>query len=139
MKVTPPESDKTKFPFEITVEDVLRFLGPDAQLYSDDSRVFIRELVQNALDAVTVQAGRIRKPTYQGEITVRYRVDGQKNAVVVVADNGIGLDDEGLRHLAHPLVGIEEFLGEEIDDDTRSKIIGRFGAGLLSVFKVSDH
>lgn len=44
------------FPFEITVEDVLRFLGPEAHLYSDDSRVFLRELIQNALDAVIVRA-----------------------------------------------------------------------------------
>ena len=152
--------ESKEFPFEISIEDILRFLGPEARLYSDDSRVFIRELVQNAVDAIIVNSAVLttRKNTkgdrstlsflpdfrrslsgpYRGQVKVTFREDPQGKAVIV-EDNGIGLDEAGMRHLVHPLRGIEHYIGEELDLETRSQVIGQFGAGLLSVFKVSDH
>ena len=54
-----------------------------------------------------------------------------------MADNGVGRMP-GLSHVVHPLVGVEELYGTQLDAATQSKIFGRLGAGLLSVFKVSD-
>ncbi len=100
-------------------------------LYSGPE-VFVRELLQNAVDAIT--ARRRLEPQHPGSI--RFEVlggDGPTTATLTVVDDGIGLtEDEVHRFLA--TIGQSSKRGEVNRDD----FIGQFGIGLLSAFVVSE-
>jgi molecular chaperone HtpG len=94
-------------------------------LYSSP-RVFLRELLQNAVDAVT--ARRRQQLDHRGNITIEVH-----SSTLVITDNGLGLtEDEIHRFLA--TIGSSSKRGTEASRD----FIGQFGIGLLSGFLVSD-
>lgn len=128
----------------LQVSDVPRIvenLG-GAKLYGDDPTVSLRELIQNAADAV--QARRRfedREPDY-GLITVglEERDDG---TWLLVEDNGIGMSelvmtgpllDFGTSFWRSPLA-MEEFPGLMAAGMTS---IGRFGIGFFSIFMLGS-
>ncbi len=125
--------ESTRMELRTSLEDVIRLFGPEGMIYSRDDDVFLRELVQNAFDAIEVRrAGRENR---RGTIRVRYT--DRPRPVVEVEDTGWGMDDYAVReHLAHPLRGIRRY--QAATGSAPASLIGRFGVGLLSAFKVSD-
>lgn len=102
-------------------------------LYSGP-QVFLRELVQNAADAVT--ARRELDPTAEATIRLSTGTDTSGRPTLEVTDTGIGLTaDEAAELLAtigrsskrDPMLGLG-----------RTEFIGQFGIGLLSAFMVAD-
>lgn len=98
-------------------------------LYSGP-RVYLREVLQNAVDAVAARAGGAGADVPPGRVVVRCH-DG----AVEVADNGIGLTE----------AQVHEFLAtigrSSKRDDlgfARGDFLGQFGIGLLSGFLVAD-
>jgi molecular chaperone HtpG len=97
-------------------------------LYSSP-RVFIRELMQNAVDAIT--ARRLLDPAAPGTVTIR------AGRALTVTDTGVGLTEaEVHRFLA--TIGRSSKRDEDGLIQTRSDFVGQFGIGLLACFVVAD-
>lgn len=93
--------------------------------------VFLRELLQNGVDAVTLR--QKEQPDWTGgKITITVE-PGRR---LIFRDNGAGLSEEGI-HRFLAVIGQSsktELVNGRIPED----YIGRFGIGLLSCFMVSD-
>jgi len=96
-------------------------------LYSTPT-VFVRELLQNAVDAIT--ARRIVEPAHRGEIAIRV-VGSGGGATVTFEDDGIGLDENDVRVFLSTI-------GQSSKGDAPTDFLGQFGIGILSCFVVSD-
>lgn len=113
--------------FQVDLHGVVDLLA--RHLYSGP-RVYLRELLQNAVDAIT--ARRALDPDCPARVRLRCLPDG----TLEVRDTGIGLS----------LAQAEELLAtigasSKRDDDlgtARSEYLGQFGIGLLSSFMVAD-
>jgi Histidine kinase-, DNA gyrase B-, and HSP90-like ATPase len=128
----------------IKVSDVPRIVESlgGTKLYGDDPLVPLRELIQNAADAVQARRRFQGRPTDWGEIrvSIKRRDDGDW---LVVEDNGIGMSelvltgpllDFGTSFWRSSLV-MEEFPGLVASG---MQAIGRFGIGFFSVFMLGD-
>ncbi|MBC1806080.1 HSP90 family protein [Listeria sp. FSL L7-0993] len=100
----------------------------------DEKDVYIRELLQNATDAI--RARKKIDPTLEGKIHASLIGDINEKTLIL-EDNGIGLTEDEvhafLATIANSSKGEKNFDGESSND-----FIGRFGIGLLSCFIVSD-
>ncbi|EHC6328091.1 HSP90 family protein [Listeria monocytogenes] len=100
----------------------------------DEKDVYIRELLQNATDAI--RARKKIDSTLEGKIHASLTGDNNEKTLIV-EDNGIGLTEDEvhafLATIANSSKGEKNFDGESSND-----FIGRFGIGLLSCFIVSD-
>jgi hypothetical protein len=107
----------------------------------NDPTVAVRELLQNAIDAVRFQS-YLRRKTGEGEgvpesgrVQVRWNPDDR---VLVVEDNGIGMDRDVIKH--HLMsVGSSYYNTPQFEVENRDfAAISRFGIGILTSFMVSD-
>lgn len=100
----------------------------------DEKDVYIRELLQNATDAI--RARKKIDSTLEGKIHASLIGDINEKTLIL-EDNGIGLTEDEvhafLATIANSSKGEKNFDGESSND-----FIGRFGIGLLSCFIVSD-
>jgi hypothetical protein len=126
--------------FKTDMSSVLRILIEGVYERSD---VFIRELVQNGLDATYIRAAQAvrRNETYEPRITVTEYRDAVGCRAVRVDDNGTGMDFTQIQDMLLLIGGtstdsdsIRELLGET----TGKNLIATFGVGLLSCLKVAD-
>jgi molecular chaperone HtpG len=114
--------------FQINLNGIIDLLSN--HLYSTPS-VYVRELLQNATDAI--RAREQLDPSHEGRIEIH--ISGGDSPQIIFTDNGIGLtEDETHQFLAT--------IGESSKRDdvlaNRGDFIGQFGIGLLSCFVVSD-
>jgi hypothetical protein len=124
----------------LQVSDVPRIvenLG-GSKLYGNDPTVALRELIQNAADAVQARRKYQKRPADWGLITVGLLSKDDRNWLVV-EDNGIGMSEQvltgplldfGTSFWRSPLA-MEEFPGLMA---AGMHAIGRFGIGFFSVF-----
>jgi len=113
--------------FQVNLSGVIRLLSD--HLYSGPE-VFVRELLQNAVDAITARTHS--DPGHEASIRIEVMGDAG-SPTLSVEDNGVGLtQDEVHQFLA--TIGQSSKSGELSRDD----FIGQFGIGLLSGFVVSD-
>jgi hypothetical protein len=124
----------------LQVSDVPRIvenLG-GSKLYGNDPTVALRELVQNAADAVQARRKYQRRAADWGLITVGLLSEGDK-IWLVVEDNGIGMSEQVL---TGPLLdfGTSFWRSSQAMDEFPGLMaagmhaIGRFGIGFFSVF-----
>ena len=128
------------------VQRVVSLFGGEA-LYGDDHTVPIRELIQNASDAV--RARRAMEPlgtSYRGRVVISLLPGENDSAGSIwlnVEDDGIGMSE---RTLTGPLLdfGISswgsEFLQSEFPGlvGKNPRQTGRYGIGFFSVFMLAD-
>lgn len=115
--------------FQVNLRGVIALLSD--HLYGSP-RVFVRELLQNGIDAIT--ARRHLQPTHEGHIRLELiEAAGDRPATLSVQDSGIGLTEEEV-HQFLATIGHSSKSGVLEADD----FIGQFGIGLLSGFVVSD-
>jgi Histidine kinase-, DNA gyrase B-, and HSP90-like ATPase len=108
------------------------------RLYSD-KRVFLRELIQNAVDACNMCKLADTDTTYSPRISITFNQD---ISIVTIRDNGIGMD----RHWIEKYflsIGISFYQSDEIRGINRDShidigFISQFGIGFLSSFLVAD-
>jgi molecular chaperone HtpG len=111
--------------FQVNLQGVIDLLSN--HLYSDPG-VFIRELLQNGVDAVTAR----KRLGHTFEEVVRVEVFSSNT--LSFSDNGCGLTE----------TEIEQFLArigsstKRDNQDSADDFIGQFGVGLLACFVVSD-
>lgn len=115
---------QTQAQFDVDLGGLIDVLG--GHLYSSPD-VFVRELLQNAVDACT--AGRKRSNAV-GTVTVSLDT---KSGTVTFEDSGSGMDEATIRtSLAR--IGAST----KRDAEEREELLGRFGIGLLAGFLVAD-
>lgn len=116
------------FNFQVNLAGILDVLSN--HLYKTPD-VFVRELLQNGLDAITLR--KKRQPDWDaGKIVV----DVTPGRYLSFRDNGAGLDEQDI----HRFLSV---IGQSSKHDLESGFapkdyLGRFGIGLLSCFMVSD-
>ena len=117
--------------FQVNLRGVIDLLS--GHLYSGP-QVYIRELLQNSVDAITARDALSDEQDFRGEIN--FEVMGApagKSPTLIVSDNGVGLtEDEVHQFLAT--------IGQSSKRDplTRDTFLGQFGIGLLSGFMVCE-
>ncbi|HRW17583.1 MAG TPA: HSP90 family protein [Dermatophilaceae bacterium] len=113
--------------FKVDLRGIVDILSH--HLYSSE-RVYLRELLQNARDAIEA---RIRlEPDVKGEILI---TPAYGNEPMIVRDNGIGLSADDMRQL---LATIGSSSKRKDFNAARRKFLGQFGIGLLSCFLIAD-
>ncbi|MBE9076560.1 molecular chaperone HtpG [Romeria aff. gracilis LEGE 07310] len=108
-------------------------------LYSDHE-IFIRELVSNAVDAISKLSMLSRSGEFSGELTPEIQLQIDKDAKTLsITDNGIGMTAEEIKQYINQVAfsSAEEFI-TKYKDSTDQQIIGHFGLGFYSSFMVAD-
>ena len=124
----------------LQVSDVPRIIENlgGSKLYGNDPTVALRELIQNAADAVQARRRYQKRPDQWGSIRVGLRKDAEQ-IWLFVEDNGIGMSEQvltgplldfGTSFWRSPMA-IEEFPGLMA---AGMHAIGRFGIGFFSIF-----
>lgn len=116
--------------FQVNLSGVLKILSDS--LYSSKD-VFIRELIQNSIDAIT--ARRLIDRKIDGSILVEY-YHHEEGIGLVISDNGIGLTRDEIEEFLSK-IGASSKSVKNITEQ-RNDFIGQFGIGLLSCFMVCD-
>lgn len=121
-----------KYKFQVNLGGMIELLSD--HLYSSPD-VYIRELMQNGIDAITDRE--------KYDLGYRNSKEGalmlalNEGESLVFADNGIGLTEEEI-HRFLSIIG--ESSKRDIETgDILNEYIGRFGIGILACFMVSDN
>lgn len=117
--------------FKVNFSGILGLLSQHLYASTD---VFVRELIQNAHDAI--QFRQLTDPHFEASGYIQFEyVDQEDGPLLIVEDNGCGMNMEE----------VEEFLSRigssskrGLDAFSDEGLIGQFGIGLLSCFMVSD-
>lgn len=118
-----------EYRFKVNLGGLIELLSDN--LYSSQD-VYIRELLQNGVDAIT--AREKCDVDFKGNGELHIHVDSGNS--LTFTDNGVGLTESEI-HQFLAIIGEsskKDLYSEEIQND----FIGRFGIGLLSCFMVSD-
>ena len=114
-------------------------------LYSH-KEIFLRELISNASDALdkmkylTLVDPAFKDLQFDPRIDISFK-DGEKEKLLVVKDNGIGMAHDDLADDLGTIArsGTKNFLKNLTDDQKKdSNLIGQFGVGFYSSFMVAD-
>ncbi len=116
--------------FQINLGGIIDLLSN--HLYSSPS-VYVRELLQNGVDAIT--ARRILEPGHAGALSIEVAQTDTGRPQLVFSDNGVGLTEEETHRF---LSTIGESSKRDDVMERRGDFIGQFGIGLLSCFVVSE-
>ncbi|MEU5403129.1 HSP90 family protein [Streptomyces sp. NPDC005963] len=121
-------SATTPHTFQVDLRGLVDLLSH--HLYSSP-KVYLRELLQNAVDAIT--ARQVEQPGAPGR--VRLSVDGGR---LRVEDSGIGLTETDLHSLLATIGRSSKRPGAEGIASVRTEFLGQFGIGLLACFVVAS-
>ncbi len=124
------------FSFQLDQTKILDLLTGHT-LYNDTA-VVLRELVQNALDAIKLQEideSSTGRSEFKGKVEMTW---DSKDRVLTVQDNGTGMTQEVIEnHLLK--VGSSRYQSPEFKKQFPSfSAISRFGIGVLSCFMIAD-
>ena len=127
--------------YEFDRERMFEILGNE--IYQGNSYVFLRELLQNSIDAIRVRREVLRRNgVTSGDIgTIRVNVEHGENgdAVITWEDDGIGMDDYIIRNY-FAVAGKSYYRSTDFErEGLNIDPISRFGIGFLSCFMVADH
>lgn len=113
--------------FQVDLRGVVDLLS--RHIYSSP-RVYLRELLQNARDAITA-----RSEIDRAGGTIRITPLTEASGEFVLRDDGVGLN---ATEVAELLATVGRSSKRDIFDLPRSDYLGQFGIGLLSCFMVAD-
>lgn len=117
--------------FQVNLRGVIELLSD--HLYSGPE-VFVRELLQNAVDAI--RAREKLEQDFQGEIELELtKGRAGESATLLISENGIGLTEDEIHRF---LATIGESSKRGSHGERMADYVGQFGIGLLSCFMVSD-
>jgi molecular chaperone HtpG len=121
-----PQPPRSAHAFQVDLRGLVDLLSH--HLYSSP-RVYLRELLQNAVDAIT--ARRAEQP--DAPARVRLSADGH---ALRVEDTGVGLTESDVHELL-ATIGRSSKRAEGLRE-ARSDFLGQFGIGLLACFVVAE-
>jgi molecular chaperone HtpG len=111
--------------FQVDLRPLVDLLG--RHLYSSP-RVFLRELLQNAVDAIT------ERRRHEQDAPARIEIVSDRG-VFTIRDTGVGLTRDQVADL---LATIGRSSKRDAIGFARDDFLGQFGIGLLSAFMVAD-
>jgi molecular chaperone HtpG len=117
----------TAHTFQVDLRGLVDLLSH--HLYSSP-RVYLRELLQNAVDAIT--ARQAVQPGAPARITVR------TGGALTITDTGIGLSEADVHSFLATIGRSSKRAAEGELEAARADFIGQFGIGLLACFVVAD-
>ncbi len=118
--------------FQVDLRGIIEILSE--HLYSGP-QVFLRELLQNAVDAITARQKLEKNFVPEVRLELTKAEDGVP--VLIFSDNGVGLlESEVHQFLATIGKSSKRIVGSR--GGNTSDFIGQFGIGLLSCFVISD-
>jgi len=112
-----------------------------------DKTVFVRELLQNAIDATLYREviQQYNHLNYQPRIDITTWIDEEGYQWIQVADNGIGMDEQKIRdyflRVGKSFYTSDEFIADSLkykEQGWHFSPISRFGIGILSCFLAGD-
>lgn len=123
--------------------DVSKMLNIVVNSLYSEKQIFLRELISNASDAcdklkyLALTNPGIAKQS--GQLKIRLCADAKEN-VLVVSDNGIGMNkDDLVSHLGTiAKSGTADFIKNASDNGSAVELIGQFGVGFYAAFMVAD-
>jgi hypothetical protein len=133
--------------FQFDREAMFRILSEE--IYDGDPYVFVRELLQNAIDAIRTRRGRYadktrkvpkqhREPPFDTTVYFNVEHDTSGNIAITCRDFGIGMDEHIIRNY-FSTAGISYYRSPEFERQHLGfEPVSRFGVGILSCFMVSD-
>lgn len=111
-------------------------------IYQNDPYVFLRELLQNSIDAIRTRIATRKKRglSYDNigviEVDVEHLKDG--DAVITWSDDGIGMNENIIRNY-FAVAGRSYYRSKEFENEgLELDPISQFGIGVLSCFAVSE-
>jgi molecular chaperone HtpG len=116
--------------FQINLRGIIDLLSQ--HLYSGPE-VFVRELLQNATDAI--RARQHADPDHVGDVRIEIHQSKGKPPTLVISENGVGLTPDEV-HTFLSTIGLSSKRAAE--GELPTDFIGQFGIGILSCFVVSD-
>jgi hypothetical protein len=133
-EITPAGYQPIDFKFNVDTSSALQLFAGNT-LYKD-RRVFLRELIQNAVDACNLR--RMYDPGFTPAIGVEFSGDLGK---ITVRDNGIGMSKQWIEKYFLN-IGLSFYQSDEItrvnrDANIQLSFISQFGIGFLSSFLVA--
>ena len=120
--------DRSSFEIGIEFDSILRAISK--QIY-ETPHAFLRENVQNAIDAVRIQARRDGKDAGDPEYTIAVDVNGER---VSVRDRGIGMSRKDLQRFFWTMGSS----GKRDEEAKAAGCVGMFGIGGFANFGVCD-
>lgn len=134
------------FRFRLQFEEIMRILM-DKSLYPDTS-LFLRELLQNSLDACRLRRARLQQakaPCYRPRIVIWDNSDDPTRPHIIFQDNGTGMSIEIVENYLLP-VGKSYYRSAEhsaeverlLEDGIQFDATSYFGIGFLSCFLAAD-
>jgi molecular chaperone HtpG len=119
------------YKFQVNLGGIIDLLSN--HIYSSP-QVFVRELLQNAVDAITART--LGDPSHRGEVSIRLTAPPGARPRMLFTDNGTGLTEEEIHQF---LATIGQTSKRDAETGAHSRdFIGQFGIGLLSCFVVSE-
>lgn len=123
---------------EVDRERIIELLS--TEIYDRDPYVFIRELLQNSIDACELRACNFGENVFESKFPIRFNIeyDSEDGCRVICTDEGIGMD-VGVISDYFAVAGRSYCQGEEYK---QNKIeidhISRFGIGFLSCYMYGE-
>lgn len=126
--------------FDFDRENVFKILGDE--IYNCHPYVYIRELIQNSIDAIQLRKGILERKGIGENNVGLIRIDVKKisdeEIEILCLDDGVGMDEYILKNyfsvIGKSYYKSMDFVGKKIDMFP----ISRFGIGILSCFAVAN-
>ncbi len=126
--------------FEFDRNRMFEILGDE--IYQGDPYVFLRELLQNSIDAIKMRHEILERNEMSsgnlGVISVNVEHKDNCDAVITWTDDGIGMDEYIIRNYLS-VAGKSYYRSDDFErEGLKMDPISRFGIGILSCFMVTD-
>ena len=140
-RVAPRGFEPVSIQFEFDRERMFEILSDE--IYNGDPYVFLRELLQNSIDAIRMRREVLNskgiEPKNLGVIYVNVEHGDEGNSVITWKDDGIGMDEYIIRNYL-AIAGNSFYRSSDFErQGLKMDPISRFGIGILSCFMVADH
>jgi hypothetical protein len=139
-RVAPRGFEPISIQFEFDRERMFEILSDE--IYQSDPYVFLRELLQNSIDAIRMRREVIQpegfEPGNMGVIYVNVEHGDDGDAVITWRDDGIGMDEYVVRNYL-AIAGQSYYRSLDFErQGLKMDPISKFGIGILSCFLVAD-
>lgn len=137
-RVAPRGFEPVAIQFEFDRNRMFDILGDE--IYQSNPYVFIRELLQNAIDAIEMRTEILEKKDLSFIPKIKLQVTEDDNCFIVeITDNGIGMDEYIIRNYL-AVAGKSYYRSSDFQKEgLKMDPISRFGIGVLSCFMTADY
>ncbi len=137
-RIAPRGFEPIAIQFEFDRNRMFDILGDE--IYQSNPYVFIRELLQNAIDAIEMRTEILEKKNLSFSPKIKLQVTEDDNCFIVeITDNGIGMDEYIIRNYL-AVAGKSYYRSSDFQKEgLKMDPISRFGIGVLSCFMTADY